>query len=202
MSLSLVPAADLQDIVSTCREQTTSNDQVVMSAYDASSPVASGEGDLIARVDTIADPDPGQDIGHCVWIDLYILACERVDRGRHDEDLIWIGEGWRVGRARDHDRLGMLDIGAQEGPRPLGDLIGFVFADVTAPDHMCTQVAQRLDHPSGLRVMEQHYVTGFDLVGDAGCVGAQDLLVVSMLIWDRGHLRHPDHREACCACAW
>ena len=38
------------------------------------------------------------------------------------------------------DRLSVFDVRAQKRPSTLGDLIGFVFADVATPDDMCTRV--------------------------------------------------------------
>ena len=96
-----------------------------------------------------------------------VLGRERVDRRRDDHHARRVEPLPRERLAREHVGVGLFEVRDEEPPRLAREVVGKVEADVRPPDER--DVARRpqpREHPGGLRVVEDHDVTGSHGLGE------------------------------------
>jgi len=103
-----------------------------------------------------------QDGPHGVSGEGLVFRGERVDRRRDDPGLRDGDPRRDVFPAREYVRLCGGQVRSQEPPRRPGHIVLPVHTDVAAPYHPGAHPRQRRGQPGGLRVMQQHHVTGPD----------------------------------------
>ena len=82
---------------------------------------------------------------------------------------------------REHERIDVLEVRAQERPRALGPFVRLVGSDVTAPDDLCAGARHRRGETGRLRVVDQDDVVGTHEREQFVGIAAQRLLVVAPL---------------------
>ncbi len=89
-----------------------------------------------------------------------VLWREGVYRGRDHRQLGWIEPLPKIEPIREDEGIGALNVGAEEPPGFAREVVGWVDAHVRAPDDRHPCLHQPRDHAGGLRIVQQHDVSG------------------------------------------
>jgi hypothetical protein len=149
-------------------------------AHHAGRAVPPSELDLLT-IDPGDQPDAAKHPPNLSVVQVTVLGGERVD-GRWDHPHpLWRQPFRDVPFPREDERIGLVEVAAQELPAPVGLGITLVPADVATPYDVRAGLVDAADEAGGLRIVQQHDVARPYLLREAGLVLVKDPRVVLVL---------------------
>ena len=172
--LEPIPPADLHDEPRLRRRRRSVGDESRAGSDSPDRPVTTCEGDGALGRDPIDQAHRREDGIDGRRIQVAVLGREGVDRGRDDHDSVAVDPLRHVLRPREHEGVGTFEVGPEERPGLVRQLVAAVASDVAAPHDPHPRCPDALDHARRLRVVQHHDVAGIDPGEEVREVRGQD----------------------------